>query len=130
MPNKIWPKPKNPNRPVDLTVAKMLHRGDILHKGQCREGDQLYWGDHRHTRYYVTYLEVDEKQQTFKMRLASEHVQIVFPVSQEQALQYHRVEDCASRKRRPPNNKPGPATPAQQFTGLGQKTRRGPEEAK
>lgn len=104
MPNKKWPKQDNPNRPVDFTVAKTLHCGSALHKGQCKEDDQLYWGDHRHTVYYVIRIERDEAHQAFRLRLLSEHVQVAFPVSQQEALQYHRVEDCASHVRKPGNN--------------------------
>lgn len=124
MPNKKWPKQPHPNRPVDFTVAQELHCGSILHKGQCKEDDQLYHGDHRHTRYYVIGLEIDRERGTFTIALADELQQVPLHPPMEEMLQYHRLEDCASHVRRVSRHKPPKPNAAQQFKMGGKPVRR------
>ncbi len=100
MPNRKWAKKEHPNRPVNFTVAQQLHCGSVLHKGECRESDQLYHGDHRHTRYYVIGLELDERQGKFSIALADEYQMMPLHLTMQEMLGYHRVEDCASHVRR------------------------------
>ena len=103
------------NRPIDFTVALELKLGQTLHKGQCKQGDYIYYGDHKHTRYFLTRIRLNHRKQTFCLRVVSEHTFALTDISQEEALQWHRQLDCASHKRRPPNAAPHKPNPAQQI---------------